>query len=44
MDVSVVIPLYNEEESLNELNDWILRVVKSNHSILLKIHLRYIKV
>jgi len=31
MDVSVVIPLYNEEESLNELNDWILRVVKSNN-------------
>lgn len=31
MDISVVIPLFNEEESLNELNDWILRVMKSNH-------------
>lgn len=31
MDISVVIPLYNEEESLKELNDWILRVMESNH-------------
>ena len=31
MDISVVVPLLNEEESLKELNDWILRVVKSNH-------------
>jgi len=31
MDISVVIPLFNEEESLKELNDWILRVMKSNH-------------
>ncbi len=31
MDISVVIPLYNEEESLTELNDWIFRVMKSNH-------------
>lgn len=31
MDISVVIPLYNEDESLKELNDWILRVMKSNH-------------
>lgn len=31
MDISVVIPLYDEEESLKELNDWILRVLKSNH-------------
>ncbi|PLX05565.1 MAG: glycosyltransferase [Marinilabiliales bacterium] len=31
MDISVVVPLYNEEESLNELNDWILKVMKSNH-------------
>lgn len=31
MDISVVIPLYNEEESLNELNDWILRVMQANH-------------
>lgn len=29
MDISVLIPLYNEEESLNELNDWILRVINS---------------
>ncbi len=31
MDISVVIPLLNEEESLKELNDWILKVMKSNH-------------
>ncbi len=31
MDISVVIPLLNEEESINELNDWILRVMESNH-------------
>jgi glycosyltransferase involved in cell wall biosynthesis len=31
MDISVVVPLYNEDESLKELNDWILRVLKSNH-------------
>ena len=30
MDISVVIPLYNEEESLPELNDWIIRVMKEN--------------
>ncbi|MFA5419359.1 MAG: glycosyltransferase family 2 protein [Bacteroidales bacterium] len=27
MDISIVIPLYNEEESIGELTDWILRVV-----------------
>ena len=31
MDISVVIPLYNEEESLKELNDWIVRVMQANH-------------
>ena len=31
MDISVVIPVYNEEESLTELNDWIIKVMKSNH-------------
>ncbi len=31
MDISIVIPLYNEEESLKELNDWIDRVMTSNH-------------
>ncbi|PIQ29306.1 MAG: glycosyltransferase [Bacteroidetes bacterium CG18_big_fil_WC_8_21_14_2_50_41_14] len=31
MDISVVIPFYNEEESLMELNDWIFRVMQSNH-------------
>lgn len=31
MDISVVVPLYNEDESLKELNDWILRVLKFNH-------------
>lgn len=28
MDISVVIPLFNEEESLPELADWIGRVMK----------------
>lgn len=27
MDVSIIIPLYNEEESLPELHDWVVRVV-----------------
>lgn len=30
MDISVVIPLYNEEESLPELTDWIRRVMLEN--------------
>ena len=30
MDISVVIPLYNEEESLPELTHWIERVMKEN--------------
>ena len=30
MDISLVIPLLNEEESLKELYDWIVRVVQSN--------------
>jgi len=31
MDISVVIPLYNEDESLRELNDLILRVMDTHH-------------
>ena len=31
MDISVVIPLYNEEESLPELSSWITRVMEENH-------------
>jgi len=31
MDISVVIPLYNEEESLPELFSWIERVMNANH-------------
>lgn len=31
MDISVVIPLYNESESLPELATWIKRVMDSNH-------------
>ena len=31
MDISVVIPLYNEEESLPELFSWIQRVMKQNN-------------
>lgn len=30
MDISVVIPLYNEEESLRELHGWIRRVMEAN--------------
>ena len=30
MDISVVIPLYNEEESLPELHEWIKRVMNEN--------------
>ncbi|OIQ38560.1 MAG: glycosyltransferase [Bacteroidetes bacterium MedPE-SWsnd-G1] len=30
MNISVVIPLLNEDESLNELYDWIVHVVQSN--------------
>lgn len=30
MDISVVIPLLNEEESLKELHDWIAKVMQSN--------------
>jgi glycosyltransferase involved in cell wall biosynthesis len=30
MDISVVIPLFNEEESLPELSEWIDRVMKAN--------------
>ena len=30
MDISIVIPLLNEEESLNELHDWIVKVMQSN--------------
>jgi len=31
MNISVVIPLLNEKESLNELYDWIANVMQSNH-------------
>ena len=31
MDISVVIPLLNEEESLQELHDWIAKVMRSNN-------------
>ena len=30
MDISVIVPLYNEEESLPELFTWIQRVMKEN--------------
>jgi glycosyltransferase involved in cell wall biosynthesis len=30
MNISIVIPLYNEEESLNELYSWIVRVMNEN--------------
>jgi glycosyltransferase involved in cell wall biosynthesis len=31
MNISIVIPLLNEEESLKELHDWIATVMQSNH-------------
>ncbi|WP_136468087.1 glycosyltransferase family 2 protein [Flagellimonas onchidii] len=31
MQISIVIPLLNEQESLQELHDWIARVMQSNH-------------
>ena len=31
MNISVVIPLLNEQESLQELHDWIAKVMQSNH-------------
>lgn len=31
MDISVIIPLYNEDESLPELHDWIVRVMEANN-------------
>ena len=30
MNISVVIPLLNEEESIKELHDWIAKVMRSN--------------
>ncbi|MDR0988915.1 MAG: glycosyltransferase, partial [Prevotellaceae bacterium] len=30
MDISVIIPLYNEEESLKELHAWIERVMTAH--------------
>ncbi len=31
INISVIIPLFNEEESLPELHDWIVRVMDANH-------------
>src|ERR1700741_2526632 len=31
MDISIVVPLFNEAESLPELHDWIDRVMKANN-------------
>lgn len=31
MDISVIVPLYNEDESLPELYSWICRVMNENH-------------
>ena len=30
MDISVVVPLYNEDESIAELHEWIKRVMDAN--------------
>lgn len=32
MDISIVIPLFNEDESLTELHDWIVKVVEGKYS------------
>ena len=34
LDISVVVPLYNEEESLPELTAWIDRVARENGCLL----------
>ena len=31
MDISVIVPLYNEEESLPELSEWIVKVMNENN-------------
>ena len=31
MDISVIVPLYNEEESLGKLYEWIVRVMNEHH-------------
>ena len=31
MNISIVIPLLNEKDSLQELHDWIVSVMQSNH-------------
>ena len=31
IDISVIVPLYNEEESLLELHDWIKKVMQDNN-------------
>ena len=31
MQISIVIPLLDEAASLTELNDWIFKVMRSNH-------------
>ncbi|MDD4848113.1 MAG: glycosyltransferase family 2 protein [Bacteroidales bacterium] len=31
MDISIIVPVYNEEESLRELSAWIARVMKKNN-------------
>lgn len=31
IDISIIVPLFNEDESLPELHDWIVRVMDENH-------------
>jgi glycosyltransferase involved in cell wall biosynthesis len=31
MDITLVIPLFNEQESLPELHDWIVKVMMANN-------------
>ncbi len=31
MDISVIVPVYNEDESIGELRDWITRVMEANN-------------
>ena len=39
MDISVVVPLYNEAESLPELAEWIERVMKENNFTYLPVYM-----
>ena len=31
MDISVIVPVYNEDESIGELREWIAKVMQDNN-------------